>query len=104
MTVTTAAGTTFASVRDIWRHLTQAQRRTLVENCSNRSTTKPGGLAQGAIVNSGVTIQTRLTERLPDVQVDCIQLQQVVLNLILNAIEAMSSVQKGARELSISTE
>jgi len=47
MTVTTAARTTFASVRDIWRHLTQAQRRTLVENCSNRSTTKPGGLGLG---------------------------------------------------------
>ena len=32
------------------------------------------------------------------------KLQQVVLNLILNAVEAMSSVEKGARELLISTE
>jgi PAS domain S-box-containing protein len=61
-------------------------------------------LAQGAIVKDGVSVQTRLTERLSDVQVDCVQLQQVVLNLILNAVEAMSSVKKGARELSISTE
>jgi signal transduction histidine kinase len=44
------------------------------------------------------------TEGLPHVQADCVQLQQVVLNLILNAVEAMSSVKKGARELSISTE
>ena len=35
---------------------------------------------------------------------DRVQLQQVVLNLILNAVEAMSSVEEGARELSISTE
>jgi PAS domain S-box-containing protein len=61
-------------------------------------------LAQGAIIKNGVSVQTRFTEGLPHVQADCVQLQQVVLNLILNAVEAMSSVKKGARELSISTE
>ena len=35
---------------------------------------------------------------------DRVQLQQVVLILILNSVEAMSSVEEGARELSISTE
>ena len=34
---------------------------------------------------------------------DRVQLQQVVLNLILNSVEAMSSVEEGSRELSIST-
>jgi len=34
---------------------------------------------------------------------DRVQLQQVIVNLILNAVEAMSSVEEGARELSIST-
>jgi C4-dicarboxylate-specific signal transduction histidine kinase len=38
------------------------------------------------------------------VQGDRVQLQQVVVNLILNAVEAMSSDEEGARELSISTE
>jgi signal transduction histidine kinase len=35
---------------------------------------------------------------------DRVQLQQVVMNLILNAVEAMSSVEEGARELWIETE
>jgi signal transduction histidine kinase len=35
---------------------------------------------------------------------DCIQLQQVLLNLVLNAAEAMGSVEEGARELLIVTE
>jgi signal transduction histidine kinase len=34
----------------------------------------------------------------------CIQLQQVILNLILNAVEAMSGIDEGARELQISTQ
>jgi signal transduction histidine kinase len=35
---------------------------------------------------------------------DRVQLQQVVLNLILNAVEAMDSIEAGARDLLISTE
>jgi signal transduction histidine kinase len=41
---------------------------------------------------------------LPLIEGDRIQLQQVILNLILNAVEAMSSLDEGARELQISTE
>jgi signal transduction histidine kinase len=37
------------------------------------------------------------------VQGDRVQLQQVILNLIINAIEAMSGVSEGARELLIGT-
>jgi C4-dicarboxylate-specific signal transduction histidine kinase len=40
---------------------------------------------------------------LNSVRGDRVQLQQVVFNLILNSVEAMSSVERGARELSIST-
>jgi PAS domain S-box-containing protein len=61
-------------------------------------------LAQRATINNGVSIQTRLTEGLPHVQADGVQLQQVVLNLILNAVEAMSSAKKGVRKLAIGTE
>jgi signal transduction histidine kinase len=60
-------------------------------------------LAQGAITKNDVSVATRLTEGLFPVQGDRVQLQQVVLNLILNAIEAMSSAEEGPRELLIST-
>ena len=61
-------------------------------------------LAGSAITTNGVSVQTRLTEGLAPVQGDRVQLQQVVLNLILNAVEAMSTVEAGPRELLISTE
>jgi PAS domain S-box-containing protein len=61
-------------------------------------------LAQSVTLRNGVSVQTRLAEGLLPVLGDRIQLQQVLLNLILNAAEAMSSVEEGARELVISTE
>ncbi|HSV21825.1 MAG TPA: PAS domain-containing protein, partial [Xanthobacteraceae bacterium] len=62
-------------------------------------------LARSPIVQNGVSVQSRLAEGLSPVHGDRVQLQQVVLNLILNAVEAMGSTSKaGARELLISTE
>jgi C4-dicarboxylate-specific signal transduction histidine kinase len=61
-------------------------------------------LARSAITRNGVSVQTRLAEGLAPVQGDRVQLQQVVLNLILNAAEAMGSVEAGTRELLITTE
>jgi signal transduction histidine kinase len=51
-----------------------------------------------------VTVRVHLAEGVCQVQGDRVQLQQVVLNLILNAVEAMSSVDDMPRDLSISTE
>jgi nitrogen-specific signal transduction histidine kinase len=61
-------------------------------------------LARSAITKNGVAVHTRLAEGPLIVEGDCVQLQQVALNLILNAAEAMSSVKTGARDLLISTE
>jgi signal transduction histidine kinase len=61
-------------------------------------------LAQSVTLRNGVSVETRLADGLFPVEGDRVQLQQVLLNLILNAAEAMSSVREGARELLISTE
>ena len=60
-------------------------------------------LGQGAIIKNRIWVQTRLSEGLFPVHGDRVQLQQVVLNLLLNAVEAMGSVEAAPRELLIST-
>jgi PAS domain S-box-containing protein len=53
--------------------------------------------------NNSVSVRTQLAEGLPRVQGDRVQLQQALLNLIINAIEAMRDVSEEERELLIST-
>jgi C4-dicarboxylate-specific signal transduction histidine kinase len=61
-------------------------------------------LGRSAITKNGISVQTRLAEGLFPVEGDRVQLQQVILNLVLNAVEAMSSVEAGPRDLLIGTE
>ena len=70
----------------------------------NGAITNVIAFAGNEVAKSQVSVQTRLAEGLPLVKGDRVQIQQVVLNLILNAVEAMSSVGDGVRELTISTE
>ena len=60
-------------------------------------------LTRSEAAKQGVTLRTQLAEGLPSIQGDRVQLQQVVLNLILNAIEAMSQTSDGARDLLVSS-
>ena len=60
-------------------------------------------LTHGEAVKNGVLVQTQLGEELPLIEGDNVQLRQVVLNLIMNAVEAMSAVDGELREVLIST-
>jgi signal transduction histidine kinase len=51
----------------------------------------------------GVELVTQLVEGLPQIQGDRVQLQQVILNLMINALEAMSATKDGERTLLIRT-
>jgi PAS domain S-box-containing protein len=60
-------------------------------------------LTRAEAANNSVSVRTQFAEGLPRVQGDRVQLQQVMLNLIVNAIQSMSGVEDGNRELQIST-
>ena len=60
-------------------------------------------LTRAEAANNSVSVRTHLAEGLPPVQGDRVQLQQILLNLIINAIEAMRDVGEEERELLIST-
>jgi C4-dicarboxylate-specific signal transduction histidine kinase len=70
----------------------------------NEAINKVVALARSALTENEVSVETRLAEGTGSAEGDRVQLQQVALNLILNAVEAMSSVEAGPRELLISTE
>ena len=61
-------------------------------------------LAEGEVRTKRIVLRTDLATRLPPVLGDRVQLQQVMLNLIMNGIDAMSSVQDRPRELVIRTQ
>jgi PAS domain S-box-containing protein len=61
-------------------------------------------LAKGELRSNRVALRTELADDLPPVLGDRVQLQQVVLNLVMNGIEAMSAVRDRPRELLIRTQ
>jgi PAS domain S-box-containing protein len=58
-------------------------------------------LARSEINRNRISLQIQFTEDLPPMRGDRVQLQQVILNLVINGIEAMSGQDEGARELLI---
>jgi C4-dicarboxylate-specific signal transduction histidine kinase len=61
-------------------------------------------LSEGEIRRNGASLRTEMPEKLPPVIIDRILLQQVILNLIMNAVEAMRAVSDRRRILHIRTE
>ena len=55
-------------------------------------------LTRSEAIKNGVSVRTKLVERLPPIHGDRVELQQVILNLIVNAIEAMNETSEASRE------
>jgi PAS domain S-box-containing protein len=60
-------------------------------------------LTRTEVAKNGVSVQTHLARGLPRVQGDQVQLQQVILNLVINAVESLGGVGEGTRDLLIGT-
>ena len=58
-------------------------------------------LAHSEVQRNGIALETQLSDHVPVILADRIQLQQVILNLMINAIEAMSGAGEGPRELRV---
>jgi len=61
-------------------------------------------LVGGDLASHGVSLQLDLRRELPPVTADPVQLQQVLLNLIMNAVEAISSAANGERSLLVQSD
>src|SRR6202012_5712496 len=91
---------------DIWGRIRDFSRKTPVKKQDieiNEAILEIMTLARAPMSEHGVSVKTQLSDQLPRILGDRIQLQQVILNLIMNAIEAMSEVDEGSREMLIST-
>ena len=60
-------------------------------------------LTRSEMERNGVALQTQLTDGLAHIEADRVRVQQVMLNLIINAVEAMSGVSSRPRVLMVST-
>jgi signal transduction histidine kinase len=69
----------------------------------NETSEETISLATRELSQNNISLETQLAKNLPRILADRIQLQQVILNLIINACEALTAVKDESRSLSIST-
>jgi len=70
----------------------------------NETVTEVVAIARTEVQRNRVLLVTKLANDLPPILGDKIQLQQVILNLLINGIEAMNELVDGRRELAVSSE
>jgi PAS domain S-box-containing protein len=93
----TRAGEVIGRIRALVKKV--PPRRDLLD--INQAIREVVALTQTEMQRNDVRLQSRLADRLPLVSADRIQLQQVLINLIINAIEAMAGTSDWSRELAI---
>ena len=93
------AGEVIARIRALTRR--QAPRMELLD--VNRKVREVLALVEHELKTHDIVLRTEFAPTLPSVAGDRVQLQQVLLNLLVNAIEAMSGVHDRARALTIVT-
>jgi signal transduction histidine kinase len=93
------AGAIISNIRELSKKTTDRRALTRVEGVARLSLR----LLQQDIQINEVSVATEFEGNLPEVHLDGTQLQQVLLNLIKNAIDAMSSVPPEARRLRLTT-
>jgi PAS domain S-box-containing protein len=91
------AGSIIQRIRALMRR--QAPRKDWLD--VNETILEVIALAQYELRRNHIVLETRLGEALPRIRGDRVQCQQVLLNLIVNAIEAMSEIRERRRELTI---
>jgi C4-dicarboxylate-specific signal transduction histidine kinase len=96
---TDRAGGILDRIRD---HIKKAPARKEVVDL-NAAILEVTALTHSEAVKAGATVGTQLAGESPRIRCDRVQLQQVMLNLIVNAIQSMSGVEDGNREVHIST-
>jgi signal transduction histidine kinase len=93
------AGAIISSIRELSKNTTKRMALTRVEDVARLVLR----LLQHDLQINEVSVATEFQDNLPDVHLDGTQLQQVLLNLVKNAIDAMSSVAPEARRLRLTT-
>jgi signal transduction histidine kinase len=94
------AGDVIGSVRAMFKN--DSHERTWLD--ANDVVREVLAFARGELHHHDISVETELLPELPQVLTDRVQLQQVLLNLIMNAIEAMSAVTTGSRLLTVKSE
>jgi C4-dicarboxylate-specific signal transduction histidine kinase len=91
------AGAVLSRIRDLFKKQAPARRAVDMNEVIEELTVLLGAEA----MRNGISIRTELTPNLPKVMGDRVQLQQVVLNLAMNGIDAMRGISSRPKELVI---
>ena len=93
-----------AEIIESIRAITQKEHRISTPLSLNELVLEVLPLVESELESHQITVRTTLNETIPEVRADRVQLQQVMLNLIKNAIESMSNVAGKPRILHLKTE